>query len=60
MSQQFGADAEDVNPSIDGRGPRPLGVDGHFASPRLCVIDHVVVQQGAGVEHLANYRNLFL
>ena len=60
MSQEHLADAEDVDAAVDGLGGVPLGADGLLASPGLGAIDDVIMNQGAGVEHLTNHGNTLL
>ena len=60
LSQHHLADAQDVDPAVDGLGLVPLGADGGLASPRLSSVNHVIMEQGAGVEHLSDHSNLFL
>ena len=60
LAEKLGADAEDVDPGVDGGQLGPLGVDRGLPSPRLRVVDDVVMKQRAGVEHFTDDCNFFL
>ena len=43
LGEELDADTEDVDPSVYGGQGRPLAVDRLFPSPRLRVIDDVIM-----------------